>query len=68
MKCINCEHLTFDDRHIDVECGCSYGSDDGRWNFSVGYLHDGVIEDFTFDEDGQPLCMDVVERDRRCPL
>jgi hypothetical protein len=68
MKCIECKYLTYDDRHFTVECGCSYGSDDGRWNFSVGYLHGNVIKDFLFDEDGCPIDMTVVERHKRCPL
>ena len=68
MKCIDCEHLTFDDRHIGVECGCSFDSDDGRWNFQVGFLHCGEIKYFEFDKNGKPLRMQIVECDRRCPL
>ena len=68
LKCIDCEHMTIDDRRPVVECGCSYNSPDGRWNFSIGYLNEGVIESFIYDEDGCPIDMNIVEKDERCPL
>ena len=68
MKCMECEHMTVDDRHIVEEAGCSYGVPDGRWRFSIGYPDEDDMFDVIVQREDGTIFMTQVECDPRCPL